>query len=343
MVRGPLVRTTCRNKRRLIIRVDQVTSSLQSETSRGRLARRSRGAVSVVVLAASLAALALIVHDQRAFWFGQADDELVAEGIDGDEESAERRAAAVSEADDHRYRALSDSVARRYRVSQDMAYDLVHLAHTVGQQHGLDPLLIISIIAIESRFNPVAESMNGAKGLMQIIPKYHAAKLAEYGGEKALFDPTVNVKIGSWILKDYIRLTGNLGVALQMYAGALCDGEEQVHHQGHERETTSETGPAAGSPHGVACLRSFRTFQQPRCPVAPFAVRGFAFQVRFCCAAPRLGRLRTETNRICTPYNTENRTVRQRSRPWPRFQDCPRTCSSSCRRCGIPCLSLCRE
>ena len=207
--------------------MDQVTSSLQSETSWARLARRSRRAVSVVVLAASLAALALIVHDQRAFWFGQAGDELVAEGVDGDEESAERRAAAVSPAEDHRYRALSDSVARRYRVSQDMAYDLVQLAHTVGQQHGLDPLLIISIIAIESRFNPVAESLNGAKGLMQVIPKYHAAKLAEYGGEKALFDPTVNVKIGSRILKDYIRLTGNLGIALQMYAGALGDGEEQ--------------------------------------------------------------------------------------------------------------------
>jgi hypothetical protein len=206
--------------------VDQVTSSLQSETSWARLARRSRRAVSVVVLAASLAALALIVHDQREFWFGQAGDELVAEGVDGDEESAERKAAAVSPVEDHRYRALSDSLARRYRVSQDMAYDLVQLAHTVGQQHGLDPLLIISIIAIESRFNPVAESLNGAKGLMQVIPKYHAAKLAEYGGEKALFDPTVNVKIGSRILKDYIRLTGNLGVALQMYAGALGDGEE---------------------------------------------------------------------------------------------------------------------
>jgi soluble lytic murein transglycosylase-like protein len=133
----------------------------------------------------------------------------------------------MTPAEESRYRALSDSVARRYRVSQDMAFDLVHLAHTVGQQHGLDPLLIIAIIAIESRFNPIAENLNGAKGLMQIIPKYHAAKLAEYGGEKALFDPMVNIRIGSRILKDYLRSTGNLGMALQMYAGALGDGEDQ--------------------------------------------------------------------------------------------------------------------
>jgi soluble lytic murein transglycosylase-like protein len=190
------------------------------------LARHSRRALSVVVLAASLAALVLVVHDQQAFWFGPAGADAPPDEVAADQGRDTAPATTVSVAEDNRYRALSDSVARRYRVSQEMAYDLVHLAHTVGQQHGLDPLLIIAVIAIESRFNPFAES-NGAKGLMQIIPKYHKAKLAEYGGEKALFDPVANVKIGSRILKDYIRITGNLGIALQMYAGALGDGEDQ--------------------------------------------------------------------------------------------------------------------
>jgi len=214
-----------RNKGRVDIQVGQVTPSLQGETSWGRFARQSRRAVSVVVLAASVSALVLVVHNQQAFWFGHTG-EGVPDGFNVDDEAADRGTVAVSPAEDNRYRALSDSVARRYRVSQDMAYDLVQLAHTVGQQHGLDPLLIIAVIAIESRFNPIAE-FNGAKGLMQIIPKYHTAKLAEYGGEKALFDPATNVKIGSRILKDYLRLTGNLGIALQMYAGALNDGNDE--------------------------------------------------------------------------------------------------------------------
>jgi len=205
--------------------VGQFTPSLQGETSWSRIASRSRSTVSVLVLAASLSALALILYNERAFWFGAAGDpdSEGAELVDAQAGQGE----SVSPAEDSRYRALSDSVARRYRVSQEMAYDLVHLAHTVGQQHGLDPLLIIAVIAIESRFNPFAESLNGAKGLMQIIPKYHTAKLAEYGGERALFDPVVNIRIGSRILKDYIRLTGNLGIALQMYAGALGDGDDQ--------------------------------------------------------------------------------------------------------------------
>ncbi len=83
------------------------------------------------------------------------------------------------------------------------------------------------MIAVESRFNPIAESVAGAKGLMQIIPKYHTDKLEEFGGEKAVYDPAANIQVGAQILKEYLRLTGNLGSALQMYAGALGDSEDQ--------------------------------------------------------------------------------------------------------------------
>jgi len=52
----------------------------------------------------------------------------------------------------------------------------------VGQQVGLDPLLILAVMAIESRFNPIAESVMGAKGLMQVIPKLHRDKLEAFLG-----------------------------------------------------------------------------------------------------------------------------------------------------------------
>jgi len=206
------------------MRVGQMNPSTRTGLSHNRWAQFSRKSVSVIALIASLAALALIVHDRHA-WSVPAPQADTPGPVF--EEPAVTTTSSVNPAEDRRHRALGDFVARKYRVSQDMAYELVRLAHNVGQQVGLDPLLIIAVIAIESRFNPIAESIAGAKGLMQIIPKYHTGKFEEYGGEKAVFDPVANVKVGARILKDYIRLTGNEGIALQMYAGALSDGEDE--------------------------------------------------------------------------------------------------------------------
>jgi soluble lytic murein transglycosylase-like protein len=85
----------------------------------------------------------------------------------------------------------------------------------------VDPLLILAVMAVESRYNPVAESNMGAKGLMQVIPKFHADKLVEHGGEGALLDPHVNIQVGAQILREYLRRYGETETALQMYAGAF--------------------------------------------------------------------------------------------------------------------------
>ena len=115
----------------------------------------------------------------------------------GADPRAGREAAVLSPVEESRYRALSGFVANRYRVSQDVAYDLVRVAHRAGHQLQLDPLLIIAVIAVESRFNPIAESVAGAKGLMQIIPKYHTDKLEEFGGVDAVYDPAANIQVGA--------------------------------------------------------------------------------------------------------------------------------------------------
>jgi hypothetical protein len=120
-----------------------------------------------------------------------------------------------------RYRRLSEFLAKRYRVSQAFTLDLVSIAHAAGQQVGLDPLLIIAVMAVESRFNPIAESVVGAKGLMQVMPKFHADKFRELGGEHyAVFDPQTNILVGARILKEYLSRTGSLSSALQMYVGS---------------------------------------------------------------------------------------------------------------------------
>ncbi|HEX2827213.1 MAG TPA: transglycosylase SLT domain-containing protein [Burkholderiales bacterium] len=130
-------------------------------------------------------------------------------------------APAPAEISPGRVRALAEFLAKRYRVSQSITLDLVQMAHSAGHQIGLDPLLIIAVMAVESRFNPIAESVAGAKGLMQVIPKYHVDKFREFGGEKyAVFDPETNILVGTRILKDYLAQTGSLNSALTLYVGA---------------------------------------------------------------------------------------------------------------------------
>lgn len=209
-------------------RLDLAYSEGSSPVKDGQWSRRL---VSTLVLAASVAALTLILTDPGSKSRLRPSEARVVPPAPAPVERGPERPpvtdTALMQAEESRYRALSEFVARRYRVSQDAAFDLVTVAHRAGRQLQLDPLLIIAVIAIESRFNPIAESSAGAKGLMQIIPKYHGDKLEEFGGEQAVFEPEANIHVGARILKEYLRRTGNLGIALQMYAGALNDSEDQ--------------------------------------------------------------------------------------------------------------------
>lgn len=125
--------------------------------------------------------------------------------------------------DAQKLQALVSHLSRRYRIASDVTEQFVGAAYDAGQQVGLDPLLILAVVAVESRFNPIAESGMGAKGLMQVIPKHHQDKLVEHGGEGALLDPLINIPVGARILKEYIRRTGSLEAGLQFYNGALAD------------------------------------------------------------------------------------------------------------------------
>ena len=125
------------------------------------------------------------------------------------------------------FRELSGHLSRRYRIALDSTDEWVSAAHDTGFGLGLDPLLILAVIAIESSFNPIAESPAGAMGLMQVVPRYHQDTLAEHGGSGALLDPAVNIAVGARILKRYIHKTGSLEAGLQSYNGALPDASRK--------------------------------------------------------------------------------------------------------------------
>jgi soluble lytic murein transglycosylase-like protein len=123
--------------------------------------------------------------------------------------------------------ALVEHLSRRFYIASAATERMVAAAHRAALDVGLDPLLVLAVISVESRFNPIAESVMGAKGLMQIIPKYHLDKLRAAGGEDAVFDPESNIHVGTRILQEYVHRTGTLEAGLQFYNGALRDNTAQ--------------------------------------------------------------------------------------------------------------------
>jgi soluble lytic murein transglycosylase-like protein len=180
--------------------------------------RRSRGQFRALQHALAAAGLLAVM-----FFILQAGEGLIVQGMTDPREAGGLIRYGAGPADDTRHHALASYMSKRYRVAQVATESLVGMAHDVGKQVGLDPLLILAVMAVESRLNPIAESEFGAKGLMQVIPKYHRDKFEAMGGEHTVLDPLTNVTVGARILKEYIRRTGNLESGLQFYNGALSD------------------------------------------------------------------------------------------------------------------------
>jgi soluble lytic murein transglycosylase-like protein len=135
--------------------------------------------------------------------------------------------AAVPDPLDSQQRTLATHLSRRFQVASEGAGLAVFAAYRAAQEVGLDPLLVLAMISIESSFNPAAESSMGAKGLMQIIPRFHLAKLEAHGGEEAVLDPESNIAVGARILQEYVYRTGSLEAGLQKYNGAWRDESAQ--------------------------------------------------------------------------------------------------------------------
>lgn len=90
-----------------------------------------------------------------------------------------------------------------------------------ARRNGLDPLLVVAVIRVESSFNNYAVSPVGARGLMQVMPatgKWLMEKRGRtLGRTENLFDPELNIELGAFYLADMIRIFGSVDEALVAY------------------------------------------------------------------------------------------------------------------------------
>ncbi len=146
--------------------------------------------------------------------------EAVIDQDDDDAASSGKAGGASGDGLSPRMRGALTYVAQRYKVSADAVRPVFEAAQLVGQEKRIDPLLIVAIIGIESGFNPFAESAMGAKGLMQIIPRFHMDKVPGGLDGRAFLDPVTNIQIGALVLQEAIQRRGGLAAGLQYYAGS---------------------------------------------------------------------------------------------------------------------------
>ncbi len=137
-----------------------------------------------------------------------------------------RATASDPKALDKKQAAIATWLSRKYRVAPEPISRLVLEAFHVGEQTKLDPTLILAVMAVESSFNPFAQSPVGAQGLMQVMTKVHDEKYEAFGGRHAAFDPVTNLRVGVLVLKECIKRAGSLEDGLRYYVGAANNEED---------------------------------------------------------------------------------------------------------------------
>ena len=111
-------------------------------------------------------------------------------------------------------------LSKKYGIAPEPLSVLVSHAFEIGREAKLDPTLILAIMAIESGFNPFAQSPVGAQGLMQVMTKIHQDKYESFGGRLAAFDPVTNLRVGVKVLQECIARAGSIETGLKYYVGA---------------------------------------------------------------------------------------------------------------------------
>jgi len=127
--------------------------------------------------------------------------------------------------------------------------EIAEVIYEEALRHNQDPKLILALIAIESEFQNWCVSQQGAKGLMQIMP-YVGESVAqelgiEWSGDRTLFNPYLNIRIGIYYLSQLLVDFKDLRVALTAYnygptyVKGLIEREERIPRDYYHRFLTA--------------------------------------------------------------------------------------------------------
>ena len=189
-----------------------------------------KGRFALTLKSSLLCAIMLMPASTLAQSLKAADNEVMVQAAYATTSDSTPQAASATTSDStasaqinqQKIARLSGHIQRKYKVPDAKARHIVAEAILNGKTHQVDPELILAIIAVESTFKERAVSSEGARGLMQVLPRSHPHKIRDIGGTHALFDPAKNIHTGSRILVKYLDAhSGNLRRALLSYNGSL--------------------------------------------------------------------------------------------------------------------------
>ncbi|NBQ90804.1 MAG: lytic transglycosylase domain-containing protein [Betaproteobacteria bacterium] len=150
--------------------------------------------------------------------------------------------------------AVAAWLSKRYRVALEPVSRLVHESWTLGSRGKLEPTLILAVVAVESSFNPFAQSPMGAQGLMQVMRRIHDDKYQAFGGAHAAFDPVSNLRVGVQVLRDCVARNGGLEEGLRCYVGVTHpDGDDNGYTQKvmAEQRALQQVAQGKAVPHNM--------------------------------------------------------------------------------------------
>lgn len=152
-------------------------------------------------------------------------------------------------------------IVERYRRPPGEARAIVRAAEQAAWQHGLPASLLLAIAETESSFNPLARSRYGARGLMQVVPRFHPEAVRAVGGSARLNDPAANIEVGARVLAGYVGRAGALEPALARYSGGARNYAAKVigRHQAIEAAAVVATRNLDGVMPSVAMGQAPRT------------------------------------------------------------------------------------
>jgi soluble lytic murein transglycosylase-like protein len=161
-------------------------------------------------------------------------------------------------------------LSKKYRVAPEPLSALVAEAYETGARMKMDPTLILAVMAVESGFNPFAQSPVGAQGLMQVMTGVHSDKYENFGGKLAAFDPVTNLRVGVKVLQECIQRAGSVQAGLKFYVGAANLPEDGGYADKVLAEHARLQQVAAGRPVPLVSPPALRTVA-PAQPAPPDA------------------------------------------------------------------------